>query len=127
MKNSRPSLTWRSVISVTALSSLIVGGLGLGARVTPAAPTALAPPSAPPSLAAPDTTTKARAVETLGKLPLSFEENRGQTDPSVKFLARGDGYSLFLTPTEAVLALQRKSEARSQKSEVRIRKPTLNP
>ena len=37
MKNSRPSLTWRSVISVTALSSLIVGGLGLGARVTPAA------------------------------------------------------------------------------------------
>lgn len=106
MKNSRPSLTWRSVISVTALSSLIVGGLGLGARVTPAAPTALAPPLAPPSLAAPDTTTKARAVETLGKLPLSFEENRGQTDPTVKFLSRGDGYSLFLTPSEAVIALR---------------------
>lgn len=30
-------------------------------------------------------------------LPLSFEANRGQTDPAVKFLSRGDGYALFLT------------------------------
>jgi hypothetical protein len=35
----------------------------------------------------------------LGKLPLSFEANRGQTDPQVKFLARGEGYRLFLTST----------------------------
>jgi hypothetical protein len=41
-----------------------------------------------------------------GRLPLSFEENRGQTDPQVKFLARGSGYSIFLTPTEAVLKLR---------------------
>jgi len=47
-----------------------------------------------------------------GKLPLSFEANHGQTDPQVKFLSRGHGYSLFLTGDEAVLAL------RSQKSEV---------
>ncbi len=39
------------------------------------------------------------------KLPLSFEANFGQTDSSVKFLSRGSGYSLFLTPTQAVLAL----------------------
>jgi hypothetical protein len=32
-----------------------------------------------------------------GKLPLSFEANQGQTDPQVKFLSRGKGYSLFLT------------------------------
>ena len=31
--------------------------------------------------------------------------NQGQTDPSVQFLARGAGYSLFLTPGEAVLSL----------------------
>ena len=37
-----------------------------------------------------------------GKLPLSFETNRGQTDAQVKFIARGAGYTLFLTPTEAV-------------------------
>lgn len=44
--------------------------------------------------------------ESYGKVPLSFEANRGQTDPSVEFLARGDGYGLFLTPTEAVLTLR---------------------
>jgi len=38
-------------------------------------------------------------------LPLSFELNQGQTDASVRFLARGQGYSLFLTADEAVLAL----------------------
>jgi hypothetical protein len=42
-----------------------------------------------------------------GKLPLSFEANRGQSDPQVKFLSRGQGYSLFLTDSEAVLALSK--------------------
>ena len=37
-----------------------------------------------------------------GKLPLVFESNQGQADPQVRFLARGRGYSLFLTPAEAV-------------------------
>ena len=40
------------------------------------------------------------------RLPLSFEANNGQTDPRVKFLTRGSGYQLFLTPTEAVLTLR---------------------
>jgi hypothetical protein len=39
-------------------------------------------------------------------LPLFFEPNQGQTDPQVKFLARGSGYGLFLTANEAVLTLQ---------------------
>jgi len=43
-------------------------------------------------------------VEAYGRLPLTFEANRGQTDGSVKFLSRGNGYTLFLTATEAVLA-----------------------
>jgi hypothetical protein len=41
-----------------------------------------------------------------GRLPLSFEANMGQTDSQVKFLARGRGYTLFLTPTEAVFQLR---------------------
>ncbi len=41
-----------------------------------------------------------------GKLPLSFEINQGQTDSQVKFLARGQGYGVFLTPREAVLNLR---------------------
>ena len=39
-------------------------------------------------------------------LPLSFEANRGQTDPTVKFLSRGDGYALFLTSDGAVFKLR---------------------
>jgi len=38
-----------------------------------------------------------------GTLPLHFEPNHGQTDPSVEFLAHGRGYTLYLTPAEAVL------------------------
>jgi hypothetical protein len=38
-----------------------------------------------------------------GQLPLVFEANQGQSDPRVKFLARGSGYGLFLTTDEVVL------------------------
>ncbi len=46
------------------------------------------------------------ALESYGKLPLSFEANAGQTDARVKFLSRGSGYTLFLTADEAVLSLR---------------------
>jgi hypothetical protein len=49
---------------------------------------------------------QAHAVQAYGKLPLSFEANQGQTDRRVRFLSHGSGYSLFLTPEEAVLTLQ---------------------
>jgi uncharacterized protein (TIGR03437 family) len=39
------------------------------------------------------------------QLPLVFEANRGQTDPGVRFLARGSGYSLLLRDDGAVLRL----------------------
>lgn len=44
-------------------------------------------------------------LSAYGKLPLSFEANRGQTDRNVKFMARGSGYNFFLTPEEVVLLL----------------------
>ncbi len=43
----------------------------------------------------------------LLSLPMFFEPNQGQTDPQVKFIARGAGYGMFLTADEAVLELQR--------------------
>lgn len=49
------------------------------------------------------TTAKVRA--TLGRRSLAFEVNRGQTNSRVRFLAHADGYTLFLTAAEAVLAL----------------------
>jgi hypothetical protein len=47
----------------------------------------------------------ARVAKDYRRLPISFEVNQGQTDKSVQFLARGAGYTLFLTPGEAVLSL----------------------
>ncbi len=49
---------------------------------------------------------KAQWTHLYATLPLSFEANRGQTDPSVRFLSRGQGYALFLTGREAVLTLK---------------------
>src|SRR5207302_8150820 len=46
-----------------------------------------------------------RVSQSYGKLPLHFEANQGQTHQDVRFLARGAGYSLYLTAGEAVLVL----------------------
>src|SRR5256886_4343528 len=48
---------------------------------------------------------EARVSESYGKLPLHFEANQGQTHQDVRFLARGAGYSLYLTAGEAGLGL----------------------
>ena len=58
---------------------------------------------------APTVATTASVQAAYGNLPLSFEANEGQSDTQVQFLARGHGYSLFLTSTEAVLALRQPS------------------
>jgi hypothetical protein len=44
------------------------------------------------------------ARNAYGKVTLSFEPNHGQTDARVKFLTRASGYTLFVTPDEAVFA-----------------------
>lgn len=59
---------------------------------------------------------KATASNSLS-LPLFFEPNQGQTDPQVKFLARGAGYGLFLTADEAVLQLQRTAGKQQQSTQ----------
>ncbi len=50
--------------------------------------------------------------EVYGVVGLSFEANEGQTDEEVEFLSRGRGYTLFLTPTEAVLVLTKLARQR---------------
>ena len=50
----------------------------------------------------------------LARLPLSFEVNQGQSDPQVKFMSRGSGYSLFITPSGAVLDLATKDTTRQK-------------
>lgn len=64
-------------------------------------------------------TSQPRLAQNYGKLPLSFELNKGQTDSQVKFLSRGRGYTMFLTGNEAVLSLRRPSAASNQPAATR--------
>jgi len=48
------------------------------------------------------------------KLPLSFEANQGQADSAVKFLSRGNGYTLYLTSTETLLTLRGSDKRRGK-------------
>jgi len=57
-------------------------------------------------------------------LPLYFEPNRGQTDPGVKFISRGIGYGFFLTPTGALLTLQRPIPISRDARGTRDKRPT---
>lgn len=57
--------------------------------------------------------TSAKAQEAYGVLPLSFEANSGQTNRKVKFLARGQGYGLFLTATGPVVSLTKNTETKA--------------
>jgi MYXO-CTERM domain-containing protein len=59
-----------------------------------------------PTSAGPAAGTRVAGKSDYGKLPLSFEPNRGQADARADFLARGAGYSLLLGPTEALLSLR---------------------
>ena len=56
-----------------------------------------------------------------GKLPLAFEANQGQTASDVRFVSRGDGYTLFLTGQEAVLTLRQPTPG----SDVRLNRTKL--
>jgi hypothetical protein len=59
----------------------------------------------------------AMAQARYGRLPLAFEPNQGQSDPSVRYLARARGMAVFFTDNEAVMVLQ----GRAQQSVVRMK------
>jgi hypothetical protein len=69
-----------------------------------------------------------RPTEVFAKVPLYFEANQGQTDAQVKFLSRGAGHILFLTPSKAVLVLTRREPAHTEsgKTEGRSSGTVLN-
>ncbi|HWO29016.1 MAG TPA: SBBP repeat-containing protein, partial [Candidatus Acidoferrum sp.] len=52
-----------------------------------------------------------RIQDSYASLPLAFEQNQGQTDSQVKYLARGHGYTLFLTANDAVFSLHSRPAA----------------
>lgn len=70
----------------------------------------------PSNSAGPSAAMKARGNKAYGKLQLYFEANQGQLDRHVKYGARGKGYDLFLTSTEAVLALRKPSAVQADEA-----------
>jgi hypothetical protein len=56
----------------------------------------------------------AKLADAYGKLPLSFEANRGQSDRRVKFLSRGSSYALYFTSDELVVALPNGNQSKDQ-------------
>ncbi len=107
--NSRRSVVRRPFLACCLLLGLLLAGfVGFASLTRKVGAVFVAPGFSKANKAftsAPGTelATKARLREGYSRLPLSFEANQGQTDSSVKFLSRGGGYNLFLTPTEAVL------------------------
>ena len=59
-------------------------------------------------------------ADAVSKLPLAFEKNQGQAGPSVDFLARGGGYSVFLSGGSARLALRHGRSAAPASVELRL-------
>src|SRR5689334_1199321 len=70
------------------------------------------------SLAKADQATRSRISEAYGKLPLSFEINRGQVARDVRFLSRGSGYSLLLTPTQALISVPKNEDKKTDSEAV---------
>lgn len=69
----------------------------------------------------PEKIDRARISESFGKLPLSFEANRGQADERAEFIARGQGYTFFVNSTEAALALKNGVKNRKKSTAIKMR------
>lgn len=111
---SRFSLALSAIGITLGLMAILSGGSPLCAEENASSLVQTAVPSS----AVPEAT-KIQAQESYGRLPLAFEINRGQSDRQVRFLARGGKQTLFLTPTEAVLALHgREDKAQTAKGKV---------
>lgn len=54
-------------------------------------------------------------IDFYGQRPISFEENRGQTDSEVRFISRGEGFTLFLNRSGATLLLSRAERGEKEK------------
>ena len=66
------------------------------------------------------TENSARRRDQYAKLPMSFVVNQGQNAKEVKFVARGGGYSLFLTGKGAVLSLHKATASTSANKPARF-------
>src|SRR5262245_46198762 len=117
---------WMAGLGIT-IAGVTVAALTAGAPVTRATRQR---PLVTPAAGQPSPVAGQQALRSFASRPLYFEPNRGQTDPRVRFLARGPGYQLFLRETEAVFAFDlpgsRDQGASSRKPDAAIKEPRPN-
>ncbi len=116
--NQQQSTTKRIVACFGIVSLLFVAIIGLGINPRIRASENILPDR---HVHAGTTKLQPKLDANYGKLPLSFEANQGQTDPRVRFLARGSGYAIFLTDDEAVLTLRKSSRGMSRSGKLAVR------
>ena len=97
----RAFLSHRAVLACALPVVLVAGSVSVPSAQNHSLPLALKD-ARPPAAAQ-----HRRVLEQYAQLPLYFEPNLGQTAAPVQFLARTGGYTLFLTPGEAVMVLSR--------------------
>jgi hypothetical protein len=83
-----------------AIVILAIAAIAASSHVRPRSVKRASVPQVPAS-----TAQRGRVRANLDALPLAFEANQGQTDPQVKYIARGNGYKLFLTSSKAIMNL----------------------
>jgi hypothetical protein len=106
---------WVGLGSIAAVAILAAAGIAGSASLRTHRGNSAAKPVAAMQAPALGAAQRGRLQASLGALPLAFEANQGQTDPQVKYMARGNGYTVFLTANDTVFALQ-SSEQSSAKA-----------
>jgi hypothetical protein len=111
---------------VSAAAPIAIPGLAVGAAarrmggepgaVLPRGRTAVAAALATPPARSGSPAAAPSAQRAYGQLPLSFEANMGQTASRVNFIAHAGDATVFLTPTAAVFAMQKRSAVSGQQS-----------
>ena len=94
------------IVAVAVLGVALAGGLRLNSVIRNSGRK-----TANQVATAPKAQDGGRVRASLAALPLAFEANQGQTDPQVKYVARGRGYTVFLTANDTVLAVHSSSPA----------------
>ncbi|MGH9198028.1 MAG: hypothetical protein ACRD1T_20125, partial [Acidimicrobiia bacterium] len=103
------------IVSVTFLSSFTVSG-----RAGFSSPSGPGGESRGTEAQADSRLTKAHVSTSYGRLPIAFERNAGQVDKSVRYVARGRGYALFLTANEVVFSIRKSEETESSVIRMRL-------
>src|SRR6185295_7816487 len=109
MTNPDANIRTKSIALLTLTTLLL--SLALPVRTTYSAPVT---PQAVKITPAAKTQSKELTLDAYGKLPLHFEANQGQTNSAVRFLARGYGYTLFLSDSGATIKLRGTQNERGQ-------------